>query len=177
MYLLQIFFYFLFFIFLFLFFLSLLNNFLYKVPQVWTFNSDLKIIKKAFLRYNLKWKNFIDLWSWTWKILRFVEKNFKAKATWYEIDLSNYLISKTLNKLFKFDANIINKNYLDANLEKSDFIYIYLFPVLMNKVEEKIFKDSKKWTIIFINAFKFVNHKPISILYRNKKEKIFIYKI
>ncbi len=160
-----------------LYFLSLINNIKYKVPQVSTFNSDLKILRESFKKYNLEWKKIVDLWSGIWKIMRLLEKEYKANVTWYEIDYSNVLIAKILNKFFNSRWKIIKWNYFEADLRQYDFIYIYLFPELMEKVEEKIFSSAKKWTIVFVNSFKLIKHKPIEIFYKNGKEKIFIYKI
>lgn len=157
--------------------LSLFNSIKYIVPQVSTFKSDFKILEEWLKRYDLKWKKIIDLWSWIWKAIRFFEKKFKMKATWYEIDLSNTLIAKVLNKIFSSKSKVIKWNYFKADLYKFDYIYVYLFPELMEKVEEKIWKDAKKGTIIFVNAFKFKKHQPIDIFYKNWKEKILVYKI
>jgi len=160
-----------------LYFMSLINYFRFKVPQVSTFSSDFKVLKDNLWKYNLEWKKIADMWSGIGKVIRFLEKEFWAKPTGYEIDLSNVIIWKILNKVFWSKSKIIKWNYFEADLKKYDFIYIYLFPCLMEKVEEKIFSDAKKWTIIFVNAFKFWKHKPIDIFYKNWKEKIFVYKV
>ena len=158
--------------------LSIKNSIFYKVPQVSTFSSDFKIMKKYLWKYNIKWKKIIDLWSWIWKTLRFFEKEFSMNTIWYEIDFWNVIISKILNKILWYNAIILNENYLQAKLKKSDFIYIYLFPALMKDVEKKIWKETKPWTIIFSNAFKIENHKPIEILLNeNWKEEVYIYKV
>lgn len=165
-------------LFIILYILSIINSIKYKVPQVCTFWSDFKVMINNLSKYNLEWKKIIDLWSWTWKVLRFFEKKFKMRVTWYEIDLWNIIISKIYNKIFWCNAEIINKNYFEEDLTKYDFIYVYLFPKLMDKIEEKIWKEAKKWTIIFSNAFRFANNKPIEILKNEKKEEeIYIYKI
>jgi hypothetical protein len=117
------------------------------------------------------------MWSWIWKIIRFLEKEFKVKATGYEIDFSNVIIAKILNKIFWSKTKVIRWNYFEADLKEYDFIYIYLFPCLMEKVEEKIWSDAKKWTIVFVNAFKFWKHKPIDVFYKKGKEKIFVYEV
>ena len=164
--------------FIIIFIIWVINIIIYKVPQVCTFSSDFKVMKTYLSKYKLKWKTIIDLWSWTWKTLRFFEKEFSMKTIWYEIDLWNVIISKILNKLFWYHAKIFKKNYLKAKLKKTDFIYIYLFPVLMKDVENKIWSETKPWTIIFSNAFKIEKHIPIEILKdENGKEEIYIYKI
>jgi len=164
-------------IFTILYSLSLFNNIKYVVPQVSTFKSDFKVLEEWLKKYNLEWKKILDLWSWIWKAIRFFEKKFKMKATWYEIDLSNTLIAKLLNKIFYSKTKVIKWNYFKADLSEFDYIYVYLFPELMEKVEEKIWKDAKKDTIIFVNAFKLKKHQPIDIFYKNWKEKILVYKV
>jgi len=157
---------------------SIISSIINWIPQVSTFNSDFKVMKKELKKYNIKWKKIIDLWSWTWKSIRFFEKFFNAKTTWCEIDLSNYLISKILNKILWYNAIIIRWNYLKIELNKYDFIYIYLLPKIIDKAEKRIWEKAKKWTIIFSNAFKFINHTPIEILKDEKgKEEIYVYKV
>ena len=158
--------------------LSIKNSIFYKVPQVSTFSSDFKIMKKYLWKYNIKWKKIIDLWSWSWKTLRFFEREFSMKIIWYEVDFWNFLISKIFNKLLWYNAKIYKKNYLKTKIEKSDFIYLYLFWVLMKDVEIKIWKEAEPWTIVISNAFKLVKHKPIDILFdKNWKEEVYIYEV
>lgn len=157
--------------------LSLINSIVYKVPQISSFKSDLIVMRKWLVKYNLEWKNFIDMWSWIWKIIRFFENEFKCKTTWYEIDASNVMIARFLNLLFKNKRKVIKKNYFESDLSKYDVIYIYLFPSLIEKIEEKINKEVKKWTLVISNAFKLKNKKPKEILYNDKwKEEVYIYK-
>jgi len=158
-----------------LYILSIINYKKYIVPQVATFDEDIKILKKILEKYNLNWKRIIDFWSWSWKMLRFFEKNFQMKTIWYEIDLFNVLVSKILNYTLNFKSKIIKWNYLDSNLENIDFIYVYLFPEIIEKVENKIFTEAEKWTIVIVNAFKFKNLKPQDIYKKNWKDKFFIY--
>jgi len=157
--------------------LSLLNNIIYRVPQVSTFNSDLNILRNVFDKYNLNWKKICDLWSWTWKMIRLFEREYKMQPTWFEIDFSNVIISKILNKLFSLNTRTYKKNYLKTDLSNFDFIYVYLFPVLMKKLEKKIWFNCKPWTIIFVNAFKFEGHEPIEVFQKNWKDKIFVYEV
>jgi hypothetical protein len=161
-----------------LYILSIISYFKNWIPQISTFNSDFKIMKKWLKKYNLKWKKILDMWSWIWKVTRFFEKTFWTKTYWCEIDFSNYIISKIINKLFWYNTKFQRWNYLKIDLKKYDYIYIYLFPKIINKAEKRIWKNAKKWTIIFSNAFKFLNHKPIEILIDNKwKEEVYIYKV
>lgn len=157
---------------------SVFNSIKYWVPQVWTFGSDIEVMKKWLEKYNLKWKKIIDLWSGTWKSIRFFEKYFWAKTTWYEIDFGNYLVSLLLNKIYWLNANIKRSDFKNANLVDYDFIYIYLFPKIMERIKTFIFSKSNKWTIIFSNAFLFKDKIPIEILKNsNWKEELYVYKV
>ncbi len=157
--------------------LSLFNNIVYKVPQVSTFSSDLSFLKRIFDSYELKWKNIADLWSWIWKMLRFFEKNYSMNSVWFEIDFSNVLISRIISKIFGFKNKVFKKDYLKSSLSDFDFIYVYLFPSIMDKLEKKLWSSCKKWTVIFVNAFKFENHKPLKVYQKNWKDKVFVYVI
>jgi len=153
------------------------NNIKYKVPQVSTFNSDLKLLKNVFDKYNLQQKSIVDLWSGTWKMIRLFEKEYNMKTTWFEIDFLNVIVSKILAKLYNLKSSSTRKNYFSADLWEFDFIYTYLFPVLMENIEKKIWSECKKGTIIFVNAFPFKKHTPIKIFQKNWKDKIFVYEI
>lgn len=160
-----------------LYILSIFNSIYYKIPQVASFNSDLKVMKKWLAKYDLKWKKLIDMWSGTGKILRFFEKEFGCDVTWYEIDLANSMIAKILNKIFKLNAKIIKWNYFLANLHDYDIVYIYLFPEFVAKIEEKLEQEAKPGTLVFANAFKLKKASPIEIIYDDKwKEEVYIYK-
>ena len=167
-----------FFSFVVIFAIWLKNTIIYEVPQVSTFWSDYKVMKNQLWKYNLKWKTIVDLWSWRWWALRFFEKEFEMKTIWYEVDLWNVLYSRLLNKLYWCSATIIKKNYFKTKIKQSDFIYIYLFPELMKDIKKKIWLEAKPWTVVFSNAFKFLEHEPIDILKDEKwKEEVYIYKV
>jgi hypothetical protein len=161
-----------------LYIIALINSIINWVPLVSTYASDFKVMKKWLKKYNLDGKKIIDLWSGIWKATRFFKKNFNTKTYWIEIDLWSYIISKILNFITKSDINISKWNYLKADLSQYDFIYIYLFPWIISKIEEKIWIEAKTWTIVFSNAFKFNKHIPIEIIKDEKwKEEIYVYKI
>ena len=163
---------------IYIYFSWIISSIKYWIPQVWTYSSDFLLINKYLKNLNWKWKRLLDLWSWTWRALRFFEKAYWMKTTWYEIDLWNYIISKFLNYLFNCKSEIHKKNYNDAQFKNYNFIYLYLFPKNMMKLEDHIFKKADKWTIIIANSFKFPKNKPIEIIKNKKwKDRIFIYKV
>lgn len=167
-----------FFYFWFLYVLSLFNSFRYKVPQVGTFQSDFKVMKKWLQKYNLSWKKMVDLWCGTGKVLRFFEKNFWMIATWYEIDRSNIIIAKILNFLYQQNTKVVRKDYFTIELWEYDVVYVYLYPILMDQIQKKIWGEAKNGTLVISNAFQFSNKIPIEILCdKNGKQEVFIYEI
>jgi hypothetical protein len=159
-----------------LYVLSIVNSIIYKVPQVASFNSDLRVMRKWLVKYNLKWKKLIDMWSGTGKMLRFFEREFGCNTTGYEIDLANSLIARIFNKIFKLNATIIRWNYFTTNLWDFDIVYIYLYPELVAKIEEKLEQEARPGTIVIANAFKLIKATPKEIIYDDKwKEEVYIY--
>jgi hypothetical protein len=53
------------------------------------------------------------------------------------------MIAKTLNKIYNLNTKTFRKNYLKTDLSNFDFVYLYLFPVLMEKIEKKIWSECK----------------------------------
>ena len=119
-----------------------------------------------------KWKKIVDLWCGDGKALRFFEKEFWLKWVWYDINHFAITYGKILNKLLKSNIKLYRQNFIWIDLQKFDYIYVYLFPEFMEKIEDWIFEDKKKDTIIISNSFKFKKHKPFKIV----GEKIYLYR-
>jgi hypothetical protein len=78
-----------------------------------------------------------------------------------------------LNKIKKSNTKLYKQDFLKINnLKDYDYIYLYLFPEFMAKIEDWIFKNKSKNTIIISNSFKFAKHKPFKII----DKKIYLYK-
>jgi hypothetical protein len=45
--------------------------------------------------------------------------------------------------MFSSKSKVLNKNYLKADLSEFNFVYLYLFPILMEQIEEKIWSNCK----------------------------------
>jgi len=153
------------------YFISFIKSlFISKVPYVWSFNRQLKIIKKLNLD---KWKNIVDLWCWDWKALRFFEKEFWLNWVWYDINSFAILYWKVLNKITWSKIKLYKQDFTKLkNLKDYNYIYLYLFPEFMEKIEDWIFQNKWENTIIISNSFKFKKHKPFKIV----EKKIYLYK-
>ncbi len=147
------------------------------VPFVWSFDDDLIVIKK-----NIqipKWKTIIDLWCWDGKALRMFIRNYDFKsATWYDINFTAILFGRILNKILGVkNINLYVGNFLKIPLKWYDYVYVYLLTECMYKIEDFIFKNISKKTIIISNSFQFKNHKPFRIIKNdNWKNRIYLYK-
>jgi len=141
-----------------------------KVPYVWSFNRQLDILKKLDLE---KWKKIVDLGCGDGKALRFFEKQFWLDWVGYDINSFAIVYGKLLNKIKKSNVKLYKKNFLKIdNLQDYDYIYVYLFPEFMAKIEDWIFENKKPDTIIISNSFKFAKHQPFEII----DKKIYLYK-
>lgn len=148
-----------------------------KVPYVPSFNSDLKIMWE---KLNLQsGKNIVDLGCWDWKALRYLKKAFNlSQADGFDINPMPVFLWKIYNFLQGAkNVNLYVKDFNQVDLKKYDYIYLYLFPELLEKIEDNIFsKVSSKWVIIS-NSFQFKKHTPIKVLKSQTwKWKIYIYK-
>jgi len=147
-----------------------------KAPYVPSFDKQLKIIKEE-LNLN-KNKSLVDLWCWDWKALRFFNKNYRLKGEGYDINYFALFYGKFLNKLYWYkNINLHRKNFFSADLKKYDYVYLYLRPSQLEKMEEWIFSNIKKDAVVISNSFQFKNNKPYKTI---KKDwvigSIFLYK-
>lgn len=147
------------------------------VPYVSSFDSEINLMwEKLNIDSN---KNIIDLGCGNGKALRFFLKKFNLrKGVWY--DLNGYAIryGKFLNKIRKIDnLELYCKNFKKVDISNFDYIYTYLLPQYMAKIEDWVFQSIWKNTIIVSNSFQFSKHKPFKIIKNGKwKDKIFLYK-
>lgn len=140
-----------------------------KVPYVWTFKRQLNIIKKINIPKNAK---IVDLGCWDGKALRFFEKEFWTIGLGYDINGFAIFYGKILNKILKNNVKLIKDDFFGKKIDDYDYIYLYLFPTFMLKIEERIFSAKSQNTIIISTAFQFKNHSPFQVL----DWKIYLYK-
>lgn len=131
-------------VYLFIFYVSGFISLIFGAPYI---PLDRKLIKRILHFGGLSSDDiFCDLGSGDGRILLTSVKNFNvSEAIGYEIAPWPFLKSQILMKLNNTkNVKIFRKNFLKANLNNISFIYIYLFPKLINKVAHKISEDVKK---------------------------------
>jgi ubiquinone/menaquinone biosynthesis C-methylase UbiE len=125
-----------------------------------------------------KWSKILDLWCGDGKALRFFYKNFDINnCTGYDINPYAILIWKALNKLSWYKKiNLHKKNFLNISLKWYDYIYVYLRPSQLAKIEDRLRKNKDKNTIVISNSFQFTKHKEFDYIKNTKNKKsIFLY--
>lgn len=148
-------------------------SFITGAPFVPTTNNAVKSIIK---QINLKsGQTVADLGSGNGKILVAAAK-VGAYADGYEINpflvlysLIIAVITKTKSKI-----NVYWKNFWKADLKKYDVIFVYLLPWKMEKLEQKIIKESKPNALIVSNSFVFPHLKLVD---KDEKNHIYYFRI
>lgn len=104
---------------------------------------------------------FIELGSGDARITRTAVKNYSVYGMAVDVNLLLILWSKFLSKLDGTRSRIdfVTKNILAISLTKADYIYLFLFPALIDKLLPKFKKELKKGTIIISHGFEIVEFK------------------
>ncbi len=171
---------------LFVIFSAFLGYLITKVPFVPTSAEDISfIVQKLTIGKN---QIFYDLGSGNGKVCFLVHKLCGAKCVGFELTWWTHLWAKIKKRCLQFspllrgDAQraerllFKNQDFFKANWREADFIYGYLFPFLMVRVEEKFLQEGKAGSIAIIRDFRFPNLKPTETFYLPKKHEIYIYK-
>jgi len=173
---------------------ALLGFLLTRVPFVRTYTDDIKFFTD---RLNLSPKDvFYDLGCGDGKVCFLVNQLTGAQCVGFELVWWTYLLAQlklkvkseklkiypvksakggTAAQLFN-GVKFRNQNFFKHSWAEAGYIYGYLFPPLMSKVEEKFLADCKPGTIAIIRDFPFPNLRPICIYKMPKQHLIYIYR-
>lgn len=145
-----------------------------RAPTVSSFDKDLKLMKNLKLG---KWKKILDLGCSNWKALRFFESEFDFIGEWYDINFFAVMWWRLLNKIKWSKVKLFWANFFKADLKRYDYVYVYLLPVQMWYIEDRLFESISKKTIIISNTFEFKKNQPFEIIKTDKwKSRIYIYR-
>lgn len=159
LYLIAIFLLLLFLIFMSVYGLSLIYSSLMGAPYVPTKNKlALEILNEVKFK---KGGLFVELGSGDARIARTAVKNYSVRGV--AVDVNGLLIiwSKFLSKLdgTRNRIDFVVKNILSVDLTKADYIYLFLFPALIQKLLPKFKRELKKGTIIISHGFPISKYK------------------
>jgi len=122
-------------------------------------------------------ETFYDLGAGTGKGVLIAEKEFGARATGFEISVIFYCIAKINLLLHRSRATLIAKNLFTQDLRDVDVVFLFLFPPVMQKMEDKIKAEVKPGARVIVYAFPLPTMTPTKITTVHGKWKMFIYKI
>jgi SAM-dependent methyltransferase len=103
-----------------------------------------------------------DLGSGDGRLL-FLAAKKGAKAVGYELNpiLAYYTSLRAVFSSCRKNITVHCKNFWNADIADADVIFVYLLPWYMEKLAEKLRKQTKKGTLIVSNSFIFPHWKPI----------------
>lgn len=171
----------LFFAFLILFWqISLIVAIVFGAPVV---NAKNDTIVEAFKLAKLKKdETILDLGCSNARSLIIAAKRFGAKGIGVEISPFYYLKAK-INVILSGQSKRIKIIYGDLKkkgdlIKRSDVLYLYLFPKLLCKIEQEIFRQLKNDARVVTVGFRFKNHKiksQVEVENHSRKTKIYLY--
>lgn len=120
-------------------------------------------------------EQFYDLGAGTGNVLLIAEKEFGARATGFEISFLPFWIGKLNLFIHHSRAQLIAKNFFDADLAGADVVFCFLAIRTMQKMEDKIKAVLKPGARIIVYAFPLPTMTPIKTITIRGKWKMFIY--
>ncbi|MEI6774999.1 MAG: hypothetical protein WCL18_09905 [bacterium] len=97
--------------------------------------------------------------------MRFFSRVFGLQCDGYELQDFPYYYGKLINYVLCYpQLKIYNKDFLQADLKRYDYIYTYLLPQQMAEIEPWIFSHMSAHAIIISNSFQFAVHKPYDVI-------------
>ena len=145
-----------------------------RVPFVPTYASDIKFIVH---KLNISSREtFYDLGSGDGKVVFLVEQLSGAHAVGFELTWWTHLLAR-LKKRFKgSQAEFRNQNFFKHDWSGADYIYGYLYPPLMGRIEEKFLSDCRPGSVAIIRDFPLPHLKPAQVYHMPRKHELYIYR-
>jgi len=114
---------------------------------------------------------------------RFLIKSYHkyhVSGVGYELNSWALLRARINIYLHKADVAVYNNNFLKIDLSLADYIFVYLIPEAMAKLEKKLVNESRQPRMIISYGFCFPNLKPVRIFYtedRHDLGRVYIYSV
>jgi len=168
MYLLLLIFLFIFIILSLFYFVTLIIFLFYNIKNKIPFvPSQRKLLEEFFKIYSFEEnKIFFDLGSGDGRVVFLAEKK-GLKAYGIENNPVLYFFSNFLKKIHKSKAVFIRQDLRKAEIEKADYIYLYLLPKFLEEIEDDLFSKIKNGARVISFCFEFKKRKPKEV-YLNK---------
>ena len=154
---------------------SFLGFIITRVPFVPSYAHEVKFIVEKFGITSQD--TFYDLGSGDGRVIFLVEKLSGAKTKGFELTLWAFFFSKMKKFIKGSKAEFVNKNFFKQSWSEANFIYAYLYPPVMSRVEEKFVSNCKPGSYAIVRDFPFPSLKPINIFKMPKGHMLYIYKV
>jgi predicted RNA methylase len=114
-------------------------------------------------------KIFYDLGSGNGRVVAEVVHHCpNMKCIGVEYNIGAYILAKVKNIFLRKKVTFVRSNFFDINLANADIVYVYLFPKIIKRLEEKFSRELKKGTIVIANTFPLGTRKPKKIIPNEK---------
>lgn len=122
------------------------------------------LIREAISYADLKdGETIYDLGAGDGRVLGEAKKAFPSvRAIGYECVISVWMWSRLRKFLTGEKTDLRFGNFFKADLRDADVIFLYLFPNVMGRLEEKFKSELRPGTRIVSHAFRFKDLKPVS---------------
>ncbi len=145
-----------------------------RVPFVPTHAGDIEFIVK---KLGIKSSDvFYDLGSGNGKVIFLVNRLSGARCVGFELGWWTILYAKLKASLKHSKVKFLNQNFFSSSWSEADYIYCYLYPPLMGRIEEKFLAECKIGSMAIVRDFPFPNLKPMEKYFLPKSHEIYIYK-
>lgn len=146
-----------------------------RVPFVPTHAGDIEFIVK---KLGISSRDvFYDLGSGNGKVVFLVEKLSGATTLGFELSWWTILFAKLRALIKGSKVKFKNQNFFKADWFGANYVYCYLYPPIMGRIEQKFKQTMKPGSIAIVRDFPFPNLKPVDIYRMPKKHEIYIYKL
>jgi len=144
-------------------YLNIFYSFYLKVPMLSTGNNAIgKVLQNIDFG---KAKKFYDLGAGNGKVISQVASRYPdIKCVGIEYNISAYCCAKIRNIFLKQKINYKFRDFFKINISDADVVYAYLFPGLMERLEDKFARELKKGTLVISNAFPIKSKEPKMII-------------
>lgn len=133
-----------------------------------------EVLKQAKIK---KGDKVYDIGAGDGRFVHFAAKDYKAKATGFELDPFVFTLAKLKQWFLGWKGNMVRGNFLNQKISDADIIICYMMPKSLARYQEKFEKELKKGARIVSYAFHIGSLKPFKVLPKKKGiSKIWIYK-
>ena len=155
-------------------FSGLVGFLLTRVPYQRTYTGEIKDIAKK-LGISSK-DTFYDLGCGDGRLLFIIEQQTGAKTAGFELTWWTYFLALIKKRIHGAKTKFYCRNFFKQSWSEANYIYGYLYPHLMGRVEAKFLADCKPGSVAIIRDFPFPNLKPVEVCNMPKKHEVYIYK-